>query len=481
MSTPAITPSEPVASQTTDTCPATSRIADQKKSDAQPFDSLLTKKQKPAKGGPETAEPPAEQKPVEVSPEPDTGLADAIIEGTSSDDDSEKGEDVVTVTLTCLPYVQQEQNPLPAKTAPAQEVSLVIGENLSDATTTDEGAGAPIPGSTGSLRWVVVTAKDSPSSQPPAKAASPLLEAALSEATALPEPAQALITESNEPPKQPQSLRAQLPPLPVESLVTTDQSASPTPELSAVLKPAGISIALQPSSMQNAQTKQPNFEKASVVPAASVLAAELPTNLAATTGDFKDSDPGANAFDGQRLFAETMVPAQSPNSAQAIQTPENFSSALEKTQHMQTVIHHVIDTASRMRSDGRANVEVQVPLRDGRNLTIQLRWNNGELTPTFKTDSAELREAIQQSWSQFTSSTGERGMKIATPVFESPRSGLGDLNQRQNREQQHQQPHNGHPEGFQLPAQLKPTARSAPQPIVSRTASRPTEGLALYA
>jgi len=59
--------------------------------------------------------------------------------------------------------------------------------------------------------------------------------------------------------------------------------------------------------------------------------------------------------------------------------------------------------------------------------------------PVFKTESPELRQAIEQNWAGFRSAANERGLQISTPVFEST-GGEGAFNSFGSRDQSNYQP-----------------------------------------
>jgi hypothetical protein len=100
-------------------------------------------------------------------------------------------------------------------------------------------------------------------------------------------------------------------------------------------------------------------------------------------------------------------------------------------------LNQVLESADKMTSDGKTSVQVQVKLDDGQQLTVRLQMSQGSVHPIFKTESPELRQAIEQNWSGFRSAASDRGLEIATPVFESPNSG-GSFNPYGNRDQSRQ-------------------------------------------
>jgi hypothetical protein len=155
------------------------------------------------------------------------------------------------------------------------------------------------------------------------------------------------------------------------------------------------------------------------------------------------------------------------------------SPLLPQQQAASATLRQVVESADQMRSDGKTNVEVQVKLDDGQQLTVRLQMSQGSIHPIFKTDSPELRQALEQNWSGFRSTASERGLQISTPVFESP-SGEGAFNSFGSRDQSRE------PAGDPSEAEVS-TPRSsfqpASQPTVSQTqaASAIGSGVQLYA
>ncbi len=123
------------------------------------------------------------------------------------------------------------------------------------------------------------------------------------------------------------------------------------------------------------------------------------------------------------LHGETNPGPALPVSAEAtasntlmVDRPEKLS----QTEQVTRVFNVVTEAAERLRSDGHTNVEMQIKLRDGEQITIKLQLHAGEVRVVFKTESREWREAITRGWSAFTSNSAERGLRTTAPVFESP-------------------------------------------------------------
>ena len=143
------------------------------------------------------------------------------------------------------------------------------------------------------------------------------------------------------------------------------------------------------------------------------------------TDSRSSSQPGA-ADPAMPLNANVSI------SSSDAEPPQNVARAEQVTRLLNTVTEAI----ESLRSDGRTNVEMQIKLRDGEQITVKLQMHAGEVRAIFKTDSSELRGAIARGWSSFSSSSAERGVRVTTPVFESPSGQPGFNNQRQDRREQ---------------------------------------------
>ena len=148
-----------------------------------------------------------------------------------------------------------------------------------------------------------------------------------------------------------------------------------------------------------------------------------------------------------------------------------------------TTLNQVIESADTMRSDGKTHVELQLKLDDGQLITVRLQMSQGSIHPIFKTESPELRQAIEQNWAGFRSGASERGLDIAAPVFESPSSGggFGAFGNRDQSRQSAGDPNSSETESretFSQPGLRPGKKQSATQPSA---ASPMGSGVQLYA
>jgi len=120
-----------------------------------------------------------------------------------------------------------------------------------------------------------------------------------------------------------------------------------------------------------------------------------------------------------------------PDATSPLPTPkENLASI---TPALDTVVQRTLEATERLRASGNEQLEVKVRLDSGHEVTVSLHLSQGEIKPTFLTDSAELRHALENHWSQFSDQNPDRSVRITTPVFASTQteSGQNNLGQKQ--------------------------------------------------
>ena len=243
-----------------------------------------------------------------------------------------------------------------------------------------------------------------------------------------------------------------------------------------------------------AEPLSPKGNPDSVAAVDSAVASNVGKKSADSFGQQKGGDQTAAPAQDMSVF---QVPASkgeldSVASASASQTPPTGAA-----QHAEAVVKQVLDSAARMSSDGQRNVELQVKLTDGTQIAIKLQLVDGRIQPTFKTDSLELRQAIEQNWSQFSSGSTARTGQITPPIFETPNahSGMNDFSQQQGGRQQPQEAWMGEntpqfgqfSQGNRRQGETagQPTGTPAAQPAAAPAPAAPrvaqTAGLDLYA
>jgi hypothetical protein len=203
-------------------------------------------------------------------------------------------------------------------------------------------------------------------------------------------------------------------------------------------KTTGMSPAMQHTIMPDSKIQHADKTGATDLPASAADSAPAAVVAEKNAGNFT----GGHKNEGGRQESQAPVITGLQAPAVADGTPPTSGKSLPgaapamETHQAASVVKQVMDTAADMRSDGRSNVELQMKLADGTGVAIKLQWRNGQVMTTFKTESSELRQAIEQNWTQFSSQSTERGVSVATPVFESPgaQAGANNLSQQQERQ-----------------------------------------------
>ena len=136
-----------------------------------------------------------------------------------------------------------------------------------------------------------------------------------------------------------------------------------------------------------------------------------------------------------------------PDATSPLPTPKGNLSPI--TPALDTVIQRTLEATERLRASGNEQLEVKVRLDSGHEVTVSLHLSRGEIKPTFLTDSAELRHALENHWNQFSDQNPERSVRITTPIFASTQteSGQNNLGQkhRDPRDQTPTHPTESHP------------------------------------
>ena len=228
-----------------------------------------------------------------------------------------------------------------------------------------------------------------------------------------------------------------------------EEAASPlSTEGTMFSTPAGTSNAMQQGVMSDSKVHPP-IKAEPLSPKGNPESATAIGSAVASNVGKKSADSFGN---GQQNGREQAAAASQDLSAFQVQSSKDGLDSVagpslsqvpqtSAAQRAEAVVKQVLDSAARMTSDGQRNVELQVKLTDGTQIAIKLQLVDGRIQPTFKTDSLELRQAIEQNWSQFSSGSTARTGQITPPIFETPgaHAGMNDSSQQQQGRQQPQE------------------------------------------
>ncbi len=236
-----------------------------------------------------------------------------------------------------------------------------------------------------------------------------------------------------------------------QTAVAEEEETGSSDALQSARKPGGMATAMQESAMQKPASNRSNSSKAAAF-AASENSASVGTEFF----------PQSTAFPGQPVGPGL----QSQGKAAEV-----------SRQEMTSIVNQAVDAAQRIKATGPESVEVKLQLESGETLSIQLQLTRGEVKPVFRAESESLRIALEQNWAQFSNRAEERGVRLASAVFESQPSSLG-MNDQPGRQSGRERGEAGNPQE-NLPSQTP--LRRTPAPAKSSATLRPSAGVQLYA
>jgi len=125
---------------------------------------------------------------------------------------------------------------------------------------------------------------------------------------------------------------------------------------------------------------------------------------------------------GTDVSATALIPS-APSSA-AVSGPvargasESTGSSLS---HAVAAVEATLDSVEHMRDAAHSSVELNLSFGDDARLAVRVQLRGGEVQTTFRTDSAELRQALSSAWRQqapaVAASASDRPLRMADPVF----------------------------------------------------------------
>lgn len=66
----------------------------------------------------------------------------------------------------------------------------------------------------------------------------------------------------------------------------------------------------------------------------------------------------------------------------------------------------------------RSQLQIELPVNDTESVKVRLSMRGNELHTVFVTESAELREALQKAWPEFSQNSRDRGFRFGDPAFQ---------------------------------------------------------------
>ena len=150
--------------------------------------------------------------------------------------------------------------------------------------------------------------------------------------------------------------------------------------------------------------------------------------------------------------------------APAPQAPDAPASVPAATQHAVAAVESALDCIAHVRETSRPSVALDLSFADQTRLAVRIELRDGAVHTTFRTDSAELRQALSHEWGiaapAAPSAGGERSVRIAEPVF-APATGSSNAG--------------GSPTGGGAHARQMPADVAAARPAVPTASATPRE------
>jgi hypothetical protein len=193
------------------------------------------------------------------------------------------------------------------------------------------------------------------------------------------------------------------------------------------------------------------------------------SSAAVRLGSTADADVFGNAAVGP-------VPAGAAAPFTVARPPSQSAPTAEPTlPHAVAAVEAALDAVERVRDAGHSSVELKLSFGDDTRLAVRVELRDGAVHTTFRTDSADLRQALANQWRETVpatfAATPNRALRVAEPVFTTASGSLdttgsptgGEANSR------HAATPDSAPELFRHPASRSPaaTAPGAAAPSVA--------------
>jgi len=130
-----------------------------------------------------------------------------------------------------------------------------------------------------------------------------------------------------------------------------------------------------------------------------------------------DSIPAEISKSGSSQSLSSSLVVGGPPAAASLQGAAARSSVAVTRTDIAPLIEKVLAAAESISSSNRGHMDLDVPMQNNETVRVRIELRSGEIHATIRTDSPELREALEKSWPDFSVRTGERGIKLADANF----------------------------------------------------------------
>jgi hypothetical protein len=124
------------------------------------------------------------------------------------------------------------------------------------------------------------------------------------------------------------------------------------------------------------------------------------------------TSPGTNPNSDSNLGQST---TGSPTLAASAQTPKNTKSTDSTASSMLRSLRVEIE---KFTQTNRSQLQLELPVSESESVKVRLSMRGNELHTVFVTESAELREALQKAWPEFSQNSRDRGFRFNDPAFQ---------------------------------------------------------------
>jgi hypothetical protein len=126
--------------------------------------------------------------------------------------------------------------------------------------------------------------------------------------------------------------------------------------------------------------------------------------------------------------AAVRVTGSAPLAASEVRGSDLFRVAQPTLAGAAHAMHAIETELAKYRPNVPPHLEVDVALDNGESMRVRLDLRGGALHSTFRTDSAEMRAALQQAWPEFAERSLQQGIRLGDATFTSGgRGGSQDL------------------------------------------------------
>ena len=204
-----------------------------------------------------------------------------------------------------------------------------------------------------------------------------------------------------------------------------------------------------------------SMESAAIAPAAASEGLEAP---AASSDRLSTTKPLAVSntipLPATDKGADSTFAQLSSGNPLAASTPESQQTPTQAASQAAAVLKTLPVEISKLQQSNISQIQLDLPVGDNESVRIRLSLRGGEIHSTFITESAELRDALQKAWPDFTATHRTQGMRFADSQFQDGLRQQNDAASDQGRQRNQQQDSSSQSSDYRQPIVKK----NIPQP-----------------